>query len=109
MCGMIAKETIESRGGKYVKSKVGHSFIKDTMRKHDAIMGGEHSGHYYFRDNFYADSGLIAVVIAVYILSMSDLKLSDLVAEFDKNFKIEETNFEVEDKIKALNDFASLF
>jgi phosphomannomutase len=109
MCGMIAKETIESRGGEYVKSKVGHSFIKDTMRKYDAIMGGEHSGHYYFRDNFYADSGLIAVVIAVYILSMSDLKLSDLVADFDKNFKIEETNFEAEDKVKALNDFAAFF
>ena len=60
---------IRERGGKPIRSRVGHSFIKQVMAETGAIFGGEHSGHYYFRDNYRADSGLIAAVV---VLEQSD-------------------------------------
>jgi phosphomannomutase len=62
----VVPETIEAKGGKPVRTRVGHSFIKQVMREQNAPFGGEVSGHFYFRDNFYADSGLIAAVIGLY-------------------------------------------
>jgi phosphomannomutase len=80
------------------------------MRTHNALFGGEHSGHYYFKDNFMADSGLIAAVIGLYILSESGKKLSELVAPLRKAYvQIPETNFEVEDKEAVLEKLATSF
>lgn len=98
ICGRIVPETIEASGGKAFRTKVGHSFIKAEMRKHEAIFAGEHSSHYYFKDNWCADSGLLAAMIAVQVLAESGKKLSELAAEFKKYVSIDETNFEVTDQ-----------
>lgn len=110
ICGRVAPETILNAGGKPIRTRVGHSFIKSEMRNHNAVFGGEHSGHYYFKDNFMADSGLIAAVIALTILSDSGKKLSELVAPYRKAYvQINETNFEVADKDQTLQKLAAAF
>jgi phosphomannomutase len=110
ICGRAAYETVEKNGGKAVRTRVGHSFIKGDMRTNNALFGGEHSGHYYFKDNYMADSGLIAAVIGLYILSESGKKLSELVAPLRKAYvQIPETNFEVEDKEAILQELATSF
>ncbi len=102
VCSRIVPETIKKFGGKAHIERVGHSFIKDTIKKINAIFACEHSAHYYFRKNFNADSGLIASVIVSEIVSKENKPLSSLLSEFEKYYKIEETNFEVNDKIKKL-------
>jgi phosphomannomutase len=110
ICGRAATEAIEKNGGKAVRTRVGHSFIKGEMRKHQAVFGGEHSGHYYFKDNYMADSGLIAAVIGLYILSLSGKKLSELAAPYREAYvQIPETNFEVADKAAMLEKIADEF
>jgi phosphomannomutase len=110
ICGRAAVEAINKSGGKPVRTRVGHSFIKGDMRTHNAIFAGEHSGHYYFKDNFMADSGLIAAVIGLYILSKSGKKLSELAAPFRKAYvQIGETNFEVADKDAMLKKIVAEF
>jgi phosphomannomutase len=97
-CSRVVRETIEAHGGTAYRTKVGHSNIKADMRKYDAVFAGEHSGHYYFRDNWYADSGLIAAVCAIGALSDSGMKLSELVAKYEKYAASGEINFTVADK-----------
>ena len=110
ICGRAAKDTIEKNGGKAIRTRVGHSFIKSDMRKYGAVFAGEHSGHYYFKDNYMADSGLIAAIIGLYILSRSRKTLSELVEPFRKAyFSIQETNFEADDKQKVIADIAKEF
>lgn len=99
----IVPETVEKRGGTAILERVGHSFIKETMKEKGAVFGGEHSGHFYFRGNFRADSGLIAALIVIEIISQAKARFSELLAPYDKYSKIEETNFEVGDKDKALS------
>jgi phosphomannomutase len=109
ICGRIVPETVEKLGGKSIRTKVGHSFIKADMRAHDAVFAGEHSGHYYFRDNYYADSGLIAAVVAIQALADSGKKLSELADEFRVYPTITETNFEVDDKQAIINRIKTAF
>lgn len=110
ICGQAATETIKNAGGKPVRMRVGHSFIKDGMRTHNAVFAGEHSGHYYFKENYMADSGLLAAVIALAILSDSGKKLSELVAPYRKMFvAIQETNFVIDDKQQVLDVLAQKF
>lgn len=103
------KELIEEKGGKPVRTKVGHSFIKQIMREQNAPFGGEVSGHFYFRDNFYADSGLIAAVIGLYVAGLSGKKLSELRALYTRYPSIPESNFTVVDKDAALNRILEAF
>lgn len=91
-------EFIEANGGKAIRTRVGHSFIKQVMREQDAPFGGEVSGHFYFRDNYFADSGLIATVIGLYVAGLSQKSLSQLREYYTKYPGIPETNFEVDDK-----------
>jgi len=107
--GRVAKETIEKHGGKAIRTRVGHSIIKNEMRLHNALFAGEHSHHYYFRDNFMADSGLIASMVALALLCKSGVKLSSLADNFRKYYSVEETNFEIDDKEKAMNKIAQSF
>lgn len=110
ICGRIVPETITQNGGKGYRSRVGHSFIKADMRSQDAIFAGEHSGHYYFRDNFMADSGLLAATIALFIISQSGQKLSELAAPYRSAYKqISEQNFEVNDKQAIIDKLATSF
>ncbi|MGH7237007.1 MAG: phosphomannomutase/phosphoglucomutase, partial [Candidatus Saccharimonadales bacterium] len=91
-------EFIEARGGRAVRTRVGHSFIKQVMREQNAPFGGEVSGHFYFRDNYYADSGLIAAVIGLYAAGRQQKSLSEIRQYYTKYSSIPETNFEVTDK-----------
>lgn len=91
-------EVIERDGGRAVRTRVGHSFIKAQMRQENAIFGGEHSGHFYFRDNWYADSGLIAFLIVLELVSVSGKTVSQLVSEVDTRFRSGEVNSEVHDQ-----------
>lgn len=110
ICGRIVPETITQNGGKGYRSRVGHSFIKADMRSQNAVFAGEHSGHYYFRDNFMADSGLLAATIALYIISQSGQKLSELVAPYRSAYQqISEQNFEVNDKQAIIDKLANDF
>lgn len=110
ICGRAAVEAIKAAGGTPVRTRVGHSFIKGDMRTHGAVFGGEHSGHYYFQDNYMADSGLIAATIGLYVLSTSGKKLSELAAPYrTKYVQIIETNFEVTDKDAILAKLSESF
>lgn len=91
-------EVISQNGGVPIITKVGHANIKHDMRRHDAPFGGEASGHFYFRDNWYADSGLIGAVIGLYAASLTGKKLSELREQYTHYAAIPETNFEIEDK-----------
>jgi len=91
-------ELIERDGGRAVRTRVGHSFIKAQMRQENAIFGGEHSGHFYFRDNWYADSGLIAFLVVLELISESGKTVSDLVRAVDHRFRSGEINTEVADQ-----------
>jgi phosphomannomutase len=91
-------DIIRENGGTPIRERVGHSFIKATMRKVGAALGGELSGHYYFRDHFYSDSGEIAMVLLMSILSRSGKKLSELIAPTRRYVSTGELNFHVEDK-----------
>jgi phosphomannomutase len=109
-CGRALVDTIRARGGTPIRTKVGHSYIKADMRTHDAVFAGEHSGHYYFRDNFLADSGLIAAAIALYILSVKKQPLSKLVEKYRKAYvQIPETNFVVKDTDAMLEKVSEAF
>lgn len=110
ICGRAAVDAIKQAGGTPVRTRVGHSYIKGDMRKYNAVFAGEHSGHYYFKDNFMADSGLIAAVIGLYILSLSDKTLSELAAPYRKAYvQIPETNFTVADKDAVLQKLTDAF
>lgn len=107
--GKAAKDTIVENGGKPVRTRVGHSFIKNDMLTNNAVFAGEHSGHYFFADNWNADSGLIAAVIGLAILSESGQRLSQLAAPYRKYFSIDETNFEVADKQATIQKIADAY
>jgi len=102
-------EVIEANGGTPLRTVVGHSNIKLSMRDADAPFGGEGSGHFYFRDNWYADSGLIAAVIGIYVAQLSGKKLSELREQYTHYYAIPETNFEVEDKQAMMQKVEAAF
>lgn len=109
-CGRIVPETVAKNGGASHRTKVGHSYIKADMRKYDAVFAGEHSGHYYFRDNFYADSGLIAALVVIQVLAESGLTMSELAKKYRGTYvTIPETNFEIDDKDAVLARLKSTF
>ena len=91
-------ELVAELGGKSFRARVGHSHIKADMRTHNAIFGGEHSGHFYFRDNWYADSGLIAFLMTLELVSLGDKPLSELLKPLDRWVRSGEYNSTVSDK-----------
>ena len=100
-------ELINALGGNAVRTRVGHSYIKAEMRKLNAIFGGEHSGHFYFRDNWFADSGLIALLITLELVSIEAKPLSELLKPLDKGVRSGEINSVVNDvqgKLHALEE-----
>lgn len=97
-------DAIKSSGGRPIRSRVGHVFMKQKMAEHDAIFGGELSGHFYFRDNYYADSGAIAMAAVVSALAEDASPLSAQIAPFRKYVQSGEINFETDDKEAAIDD-----
>ena len=109
ICSWTVPEVIREHGGIPIRTRVGHSFIKQVMAETGAVFGGEHSGHYYFRDNYGADSGLIAAVIALGELSTSGGPLSDLLAPFDRYAASGEINTRVDDPAGTVERIATAF
>jgi phosphomannomutase len=109
ICSRIVPETVEANGGHAVRTRVGHSFIKAVMRDTGAVFAGEHSGHYYFRDNFRADSGLIAAVVLLEALGEHGGPLSKLVEPYDRYAASGEVNTEVADQTAAMDRVADAF
>lgn len=95
-------EIITEAGGVPVRTRVGHSFIKGVMAETGAVFGGEHSGHYYFRENYRADSGMLAMLFLMSILSRSDARLSQLRHEVERYSSSGEVNFTVSDTESAM-------
>ena len=96
------EEEVEKAGGTPVRGRVGHVFLKAALAEHGGVFGGELSGHFYFRDNFNADSGVIAMASAVSELARSKKGLSALIRPIARYAQSGERNFEVEDKDGAL-------
>jgi phosphomannomutase len=90
-------ELVAERGGTPVRSRVGHSYIKALMADTGAIFGGEHSAHYYFRDFWGADSGMLAALHVLAALGEQDRPLSDLMADYERYEASGEINFTVTD------------
>jgi phosphomannomutase len=93
-------ETIAALGGRAVRTRVGHAFIKASMREHDAIFAGELSGHFYFRDAGFTDNALMAMVQMLNLLALKRAPVSDLIAPLRKYAATGEINMEVRDKEK---------
>ncbi|MBT8484733.1 MAG: phosphomannomutase/phosphoglucomutase [Phycisphaerales bacterium] len=102
-------EIITESGGTPIKSRVGHVFMKEKLREHGAVFGGELSGHFYFRDNFFADSGAIAFACVLSALAESGDPLSTAIAPARRYAQSGEINFETEDKELALSDLKRAF
>jgi phosphomannomutase len=109
ICSKSVPEIIRERGGVPVRTRVGHSYIKGTMAETDAVFGGEHSGHYYFRDNFRADSGSIAALVVLEMLSATDRPLSDLRRDFERYADSGEINTVVDDPLAVIEAVAAHF
>jgi phosphomannomutase len=109
ICSKSVPEVIAEAGGKPVRTKVGHSFIKAVMAETGAVFGGEHSAHYYFRDNYRADSGLIASLIVLEQLSTSGTPLSELLAPLDRWSASGEINSKVDDPTAVIERVAASY
>ena len=107
ICSWTVPEVIRENGGIPVRTRVGHSFIKQVMAETGAIFGGEHSGHYYFRENYRADSGLIAAVVALGELSAAEVPLSELLAPLKRYADSGEINSRVEDQHAKIEEVAA--
>jgi phosphomannomutase len=108
----VVREVIQEAGGVPIRERVGHSFIKATMRERGAVFGGELSGHFYFKDAFTTDSGVLALVAALNLLSRAKLegrRFSRLVAGLRRYFATGEINFRVEDKEAAIRRVRAAF
>ena len=97
ICGRAVPEQVAKAGGVPVRSQVGHSIIKAEMRARDVVFGGEHSGHFYFKDNWYADSGMIALMQCLEVFSERDGPVSAIVAPMDPRSRSGEINSTVAD------------
>jgi phosphomannomutase len=102
VCSKALPELIESEGGRAIRTKAGHSIIKPQMREHNAAFGAEHSGHFYFRDNYFADSGIIAMLTVSELVARQDGPISELLAPIDHYVRSGEINLEVEDQEATL-------
>jgi phosphomannomutase len=107
ICSRSVPEAIAKAGGVPVRSPVGHSIIKPIMREQNIPFGGEHSGHFYFRDNWFADSGMIALMQCLELFSEAAQSVSSVIAPINNRFRSGEINSKVSGipgKIAAIQD-----
>ena len=102
-------EYLKNKGIETIRSKVGHSYIKKIMRDNDADFGGEHSAHFYLRENFYADSGILTLLIFLKILSEKNIKSSELVQNYNFKPSSGEINYIVKDVEISLKKIENSF
>jgi phosphomannomutase len=109
ICSKAVAEIVKEHGGTTVRTRVGHSFIKQVMAETGAVFGGEHSGHYYFRDNYRADSGLIAAIVILEQLSQASIPLSQLRTPLERYAASGERNTRVGDPQHVIEVVAERF
>ena len=102
-------EVIGEAGGKAIRTRVGHSYIKEVMAQSDAVFGGEHSGHYYFRDNFRADSGMLAMLVLMRVITDNGRPLSGLRRDVERYAASGEINLEVHDPLASIEMAAEAY
>ena len=107
ICSKAVPEVVRELGGTPVRTRVGHSYIKQVMADTGARFGGEHSGHYYFRDNFRADSGIIAALVVLETLARAGVPLSELRRPYERYVQSGEVNRRVEDPAAVLERVAA--
>jgi len=103
------KEVVEESGGTAIRSRVGHSYIKKLMAETNAVFGGEHSGHFYFRDFWRADSGMLAALHAIAALGESKKSLSELLKTFNRYHSSGEINSTVKDAASAMKKIEEIY
>ena len=109
ICSRAVPETIERAGGVAVRTRVGHSFIKAVMKEAGAVFGGEHSGHYYFRDNYRADSGILMMLVLLALLAEDGRSLSEIRKTYEPYAQSGEVNLTVADQAAATDAVARRF
>jgi len=109
ICSKAVPEIVREHGGVPVRTRVGHSFIKQVMAETGAIFGGEHSAHYYFRDNWRADSGSIAALLVLEQLCRADVPLSELRKPFERYVQSGEINSRVDDPAAVIERVAEAY
>jgi phosphomannomutase len=107
ICSKAVPEIIREKGGTPIRTRVGHSFIKQVMAETGAAFGGEHSGHYYFRDNYRADSGIIAALVVLEVLSRAGEPLSSLRVPYERYAASGEINTRVRDAAAVIERVAA--
>lgn len=107
--GRVVPEVVNEHGGKPIRVRVGHTLIKEAMRASNGLFCGEHSGHYFFRDNFFADSAIIAVLLVLELMSKKNMSLSQLRKQYDKYPASREINFKVPDKKTTMEQIEAKF
>jgi phosphomannomutase len=109
ICSKAVPEIVREHGGTPIRTRVGHSFIKQVMAETGAVFGGEHSAHYYFRDNFRADSGIIAALLVLEQLSKQGRPLSELRTPFERYASSGEINTRVDDPPAVIERIAAAY
>ncbi len=102
-------DVVQAAGGTPVRTRVGHSYIKQVMAETGAVFGGEHSGHYYFADNYRADSGMLAMLVLLQVLTEAGVPLSELRKSVEPYAQSGEVNFTVHDQAAAIARVAAAF
>ncbi len=105
----VVPEEIRKLGGRPVRERVGHSFMKETMRREDCIGGGELSGHFYFAENYYTDCGVLACILVLNQLAAEGRTLKQAADELRRYHGTGEINFRVEDKVGAMRRVEQAF
>ena len=102
----VVVEEIIKHGGTPRRERVGHAYMKKALRDSHSVFGGELSGHFYYRDNFYADSGMITLVHVINIVSEVKVPISELISPLRRYFSSGELNFTVENKQAKMDELA---
>jgi phosphomannomutase len=105
----VVIEEIIKNGGTPRRERVGHAFMKKALRDSHAVFGGEVSGHFYYRDNYYADSGLITLIHVLNIVSAARMPISELIRPLRRYYSSGEINFKVEDKQAKMDELAKRY
>ncbi|MFC1738828.1 phosphomannomutase/phosphoglucomutase [Planctomycetota bacterium] len=105
----VVVEEIIKHGGTPRRERVGHSYMKKALRDSHAVFGGELSGHFYYRDNFWADSGLITLVHILNIVSKAGVPMSELLKPLRRYYTSGEVNFQVDDKQAKMDELAKIY
>ena len=109
ICSRVVPEVVQEHGGTPVKTRVGHSFVKKVMAETEAVFGGEHSGHYYFRDHYRADSGIVAAVVVLDQMSKVGKPLSELLQPLRRYRDSGEINSKVTDQQGTMEKIAASY